>query len=199
MTWSILVRDPATGARGAAVASRFFAVGGLFMHVEGGVAALATQALVNPMYAVNAMPRRRGSPASSAPSAPHQPGALRRLPPLPAQPRQPLGRKQTRHDRGRNRPRRPPNYLILYLVNGPHYAENTTQFPFVPGAFATPPATAVANRRALYVKVRNIQRRDLPLIYLFSTRNIVGTQKSVQGQSLVPVGLPRLGGTKFRN
>ena len=59
MTWSILARDPATGALGAAVASRFFAVGGLCIHVEGRVAALATQALVNPMYAVHAMPRLR--------------------------------------------------------------------------------------------------------------------------------------------
>ena len=59
MTWSILVRDPATGALGAAVASKFFAVGAVCIHVEGGVAALATQALVNPMYAVHAMPRLR--------------------------------------------------------------------------------------------------------------------------------------------
>ena len=59
MTWSILARDTATGALGAAVASRFFAVGGLCIHVEGRVAALATQALVNPMYAVHAMPRLR--------------------------------------------------------------------------------------------------------------------------------------------
>lgn len=66
MTWSILVRDPATGALGAAVASRFFAVGGLCIHVEGGVAALATQALVNPMYAVHAMPRLRAGEAAQA-------------------------------------------------------------------------------------------------------------------------------------
>ena len=63
MTYSILVRDRATGALGAAVASRFFAVGGLCIHVEGGVAALATQALVNPMYAVHAMPRLRAGEA----------------------------------------------------------------------------------------------------------------------------------------
>ena len=66
MTWSILVRDPATGALGAAVASRFFAVGGLCIHVEGGVAALATQALVNPMYAVHAMPSLRAGEAPEA-------------------------------------------------------------------------------------------------------------------------------------
>jgi uncharacterized Ntn-hydrolase superfamily protein len=66
MTWSILVRDPATGALGAAVASRFFAVGAMCIHVEGGVAALSTQALVNPMYAVHAMPRlRAGEPADA--------------------------------------------------------------------------------------------------------------------------------------
>ncbi len=63
MTWSILVRDPATGALGAAVATRFFAVGAICIHVEGGVGALATQALINPMYAVHGMPRlRMGEP-----------------------------------------------------------------------------------------------------------------------------------------
>src|SRR3954447_1467630 len=59
MTWSILVRDPASGALGAAVATRFFAVGALAIPVEGGVAALATQALINPMIAVHAMPLLR--------------------------------------------------------------------------------------------------------------------------------------------
>jgi uncharacterized Ntn-hydrolase superfamily protein len=63
MTWSILARDPTTGALGAAVATRFFAVGALAIHVEGGVAALATQALINPMYAVQAMPRLRAGEA----------------------------------------------------------------------------------------------------------------------------------------
>ncbi len=66
MTWSILVRESATGALGAAVASRFFAVGALCIHVEGRVAALATQALVNPMYAVHAMPRLREGAAPDA-------------------------------------------------------------------------------------------------------------------------------------
>jgi uncharacterized Ntn-hydrolase superfamily protein len=63
MTWSILARDSATGALGAAVATRFFAVGALAIHVEGGVAALATQALINPMYAVHGMPRLRAGEA----------------------------------------------------------------------------------------------------------------------------------------
>jgi uncharacterized Ntn-hydrolase superfamily protein len=60
MTWSILVRDPATGALAAAVATRFFAVGAICIHVEGGAGALATPALINPMYAVHGMPRLRG-------------------------------------------------------------------------------------------------------------------------------------------
>jgi len=55
MTFSILVHDPATGAFGAAVASRFFAVGALCPSVEGRVGALCTQALVNPMYGVNGL------------------------------------------------------------------------------------------------------------------------------------------------
>jgi uncharacterized Ntn-hydrolase superfamily protein len=66
MTWSILARDPATGALGAAVATRFFAVGALCIHVEGRVAALATQALVNPMYAVNGMPMLRATQTPEA-------------------------------------------------------------------------------------------------------------------------------------
>jgi uncharacterized Ntn-hydrolase superfamily protein len=63
MTWSILARDPATGAIGVAVASRFFAVGAICPLVEGRVAVLATQALVNPLYAVHAMPRLRAGEA----------------------------------------------------------------------------------------------------------------------------------------
>jgi uncharacterized Ntn-hydrolase superfamily protein len=66
MTWSILARDPATGAFGVAVASRFFAVGAICPHAEGNVAALSTQALVNPMYAVHAMPRLRNGEAADA-------------------------------------------------------------------------------------------------------------------------------------
>ncbi len=50
MTFSILAHTLHDGAFGAAVASRFFAVGALCTHVEGGVGALSTQALVNPMY-----------------------------------------------------------------------------------------------------------------------------------------------------
>jgi len=64
MTYSIIARDPTTGAFGAAVASRFFAVGAICNHVEGGVGALSTQALVNPMYAVHAMPRLRAGEAA---------------------------------------------------------------------------------------------------------------------------------------
>ena len=66
MTWSILVRDPATGAFGAAVASRFFAVGALCIHAEGGVGAVATQALVNPLYGLEAMNRLRAGEGAEA-------------------------------------------------------------------------------------------------------------------------------------
>lgn len=49
MTWSILARDEA-GNFGIAIASRFFAVGALCIHAQRGVGALATQALMNPLY-----------------------------------------------------------------------------------------------------------------------------------------------------
>src|SRR5271167_491494 len=69
MTWSVLVRDRASGALGAAVATRFFAVGALCIHVEGGVGALATQALINPMYALHGMARLREGEAPEGVSA----------------------------------------------------------------------------------------------------------------------------------
>jgi uncharacterized Ntn-hydrolase superfamily protein len=49
MTWSIVARDPATGAFGVAVATKFFAVGALCPHASAH-GALATQALVNPTF-----------------------------------------------------------------------------------------------------------------------------------------------------
>ena len=54
MTWSIVGRA-ADGSVGVAVASRFFAVGVLCPHARSGVGALATQALVNPLYAEPAL------------------------------------------------------------------------------------------------------------------------------------------------
>jgi uncharacterized Ntn-hydrolase superfamily protein len=50
VTWSIVARD-ASGSLGVAVASRFFAVGALCAYARSGVGAVATQALVNPLYA----------------------------------------------------------------------------------------------------------------------------------------------------
>lgn len=49
MTWSILARDD-DGTFGVAIASRFFAVGGLCVHTRSQVGALSTQALMNPLY-----------------------------------------------------------------------------------------------------------------------------------------------------
>lgn len=50
MTWSIIAKDPATGAFGVAVTTKFFAVGALSPHGVARIGALATQALVNPLY-----------------------------------------------------------------------------------------------------------------------------------------------------
>jgi len=67
MTWSILVRDAATGAVGAALCTRFFAAGALCLRAEGGVGALSTQALVNPRFAPEGMERlRRGEAPDTA-------------------------------------------------------------------------------------------------------------------------------------
>ena len=49
MTWSIIAKDT-SGAFGIAIASRFFAVGALCPYGRSGIGAVATQALVNPLY-----------------------------------------------------------------------------------------------------------------------------------------------------
>jgi uncharacterized Ntn-hydrolase superfamily protein len=53
MTWSLIARDPATGAFGIAVATKNFAVGCRVPHIAAGIGAVATQALANPFYGVN--------------------------------------------------------------------------------------------------------------------------------------------------
>src|SRR4051794_36205499 len=53
MTWSLIARDPASGAFGIAVATKNFAVGCRVPHIASGVGAVATQALSNPFYGVN--------------------------------------------------------------------------------------------------------------------------------------------------
>jgi uncharacterized Ntn-hydrolase superfamily protein len=66
MTWSIIARDPASGAFGVAIATRFFAVGALCPHAESGVGALSTQALVNPHYGAQGLKLlREGLPADA--------------------------------------------------------------------------------------------------------------------------------------
>ncbi len=55
MTYSIVARDPSTGHLGIAVASRFFAVGGIVPHVRGGIGAAATQAFVNPLNGIDGL------------------------------------------------------------------------------------------------------------------------------------------------
>jgi uncharacterized Ntn-hydrolase superfamily protein len=55
MTWSIIARDPTSGAFGVAIATRFFAAGALCPHARSGIGALSTQALVNPHYGPQAL------------------------------------------------------------------------------------------------------------------------------------------------
>jgi uncharacterized Ntn-hydrolase superfamily protein len=70
MTWSLVARDPDTGAFGVAVATRFFAVGALCPHAQGGVGALSTQALINPTYGPRGLRLlREGLPAQTVAQA----------------------------------------------------------------------------------------------------------------------------------
>ncbi len=65
MTWSIIARDPWSGAFGVAIATRFFAVGALCPHAQSGVGALATQALINPYYGRQALDLLRQGAAAA--------------------------------------------------------------------------------------------------------------------------------------
>ena len=56
-TFSIVARDPVTGALGAAVSTARLAVGNRLIHVEHNVGAIATQANTNPLLAKEALQR----------------------------------------------------------------------------------------------------------------------------------------------
>ncbi len=59
--------------------------------------------------------------------------------------------------------------------------------------------TDTAQRKAIYTKVWEIQRQDLPLIYLYTGKNIVAMKAGLNGFQQVPDGLIRLGGMKLGN
>lgn len=65
MTYSIVAKDPGTGAVGIAVASRFFACGALVPHVRREVA-VATQAFVNPLWGVEGAARLAAGETAAA-------------------------------------------------------------------------------------------------------------------------------------
>ena len=50
MTWSIIFRERDSGRIAIAVATKFFAVGARVPYIEPRKGAVATQALVNPLY-----------------------------------------------------------------------------------------------------------------------------------------------------
>jgi uncharacterized Ntn-hydrolase superfamily protein len=67
MTYSIVARDPATGALGVAVQSHYFSVGFAVPWAEAGVGAIATQAMSDPSYGPLGLELMRGG--KTAPEA----------------------------------------------------------------------------------------------------------------------------------
>lgn len=57
--------------------------------------------------------------------------------------------------------------------------------------------TDVAARRDIYAKVWEIQRKDMPLVYLYFAKQIVGMKKNLDGYAPVPDGLIRVRGMQF--
>src|SRR5260370_18102789 len=55
MAWSMMGGDNLTGQFGIAVATRCFAVGARVPHIAAGIGGIATQALVNPYYAIDGL------------------------------------------------------------------------------------------------------------------------------------------------
>ncbi|HWQ29053.1 MAG TPA: DUF1028 domain-containing protein, partial [Dehalococcoidia bacterium] len=69
-TYSIVARDPATGALGVAVQSHYFSVGSIVSWAEAGVGAVATQSIANVDYGPRGLAlMREGLSASQALSA----------------------------------------------------------------------------------------------------------------------------------
>ena len=69
-----------------------------------------------------------------------------------------------------------------------HY-ENPAMDDLLDRARLTPDLAA---RQALYRQVVDLERKDLPLIYLWTPKNVVGMRKEVTGFTQVPDGLIRL-------
>lgn len=65
MTYSLLAKDPQTGAIGISVASRFFACGSLVPHIGRGVA-VATQAFINPIWGTEGQRRLQNGEAAAS-------------------------------------------------------------------------------------------------------------------------------------
>ena len=62
MTYSIVARDPVTGALGVAVESHYFATGRVVTWAEAGVGAVATQSLPDVGYGPRGLARMRWRP-----------------------------------------------------------------------------------------------------------------------------------------
>ena len=70
LTYSIVARDPSSGALGVAVQSHFFGVGSIVSWAEAGVGAVATQSVVEPAYGPRGLALMKDG--KSAPAALHQ-------------------------------------------------------------------------------------------------------------------------------
>lgn len=66
MTFSIVARDPASGAFGVATATAGPMVGALVPHARAGIGAAATQAMTNPYLAIDALALLDRQPADAA-------------------------------------------------------------------------------------------------------------------------------------
>lgn len=66
MTFSIVARDPASGAFGVATATAGPMVGALVPHARGGLGVAATQAMTNPYLAIDALALLDREPAEAA-------------------------------------------------------------------------------------------------------------------------------------
>ncbi len=58
--------------------------------------------------------------------------------------------------------------------------------------------TETAERRALYAQFWALERQDLPLLYLWMSKNVVGMKRGLQGFVQVPDGLIRLRGLRLQ-
>ena len=131
MTYSIVARDPESGALGVAVHSHYFAIGAVVPWVEAGVGAVATQAFAELSYGPLGLERMRAGESGHASRSPRSCRGRSRAGDPPGRNGRPRGRRGRAHRLGAASSTRAHRQGAGWSVQG-----NMMRDPTVPDAMA---------------------------------------------------------------